>query len=309
MDLRALLAGARRGISHPNTDLDSQTFLLRYRQLSARDLQVDYRAGVRQEELDDPAVLIWDIGGDYDPQRGNFDHHQDFDLGATPIILLQALGLEPGPLDLYVDRVDRGLYLRQPQPYPPSDTLVGVTVGISLCHGDDRVRSRWCQELLEWVEESDLDPAGRFTAENLPWRFQPFREARLAEAEEAAAHAAGARWYDTAIGRVAFVQTPVTGTMEALYRRDAALVVLYDPSARFSGWRRTGVKFTIGANPAVVDVPGRLDLRPLFETLSGLEPSLCRWGGQAGIGGSPREEGGSALRPEQVMRELLAYLG
>lgn len=308
MEIRELLQTARRGITHPNTDLDAQTFLLRYRQLTGQSLKVDYRPMVTPAELDDPAVLIWDIGKVFDPQRGNYDHHQDFELGATPIILLQSLGLEPSPLDRYVDQVDRGFFLRTPQPFPPAETLSGVASGINMLHRQDDVRSHWFQELLEWVEGTEQDPFGRFSEENLPLEFADFQEARRREARLAEEEAKQAEWFETRIGKIAFVQTPLTGTMHALYYQGAALVISYDPEGHFSGWRRPAPKYTVGANPALVDVPGRLDMRPLFDQLARLEPSGRTWGGQAGIGGSPREEGGSSLEPRQVIRTVLDFL-
>ncbi|MDP4623569.1 MAG: MYG1 family protein [Akkermansiaceae bacterium] len=35
-----------------------------------------YRREPRQEDLDDPAVAVVDVGGEHDAARGNFDHHQ-----------------------------------------------------------------------------------------------------------------------------------------------------------------------------------------------------------------------------------------
>lgn len=311
--IRALVAGARRGISHPNTDLDAQTFLLRVRavraaELGSPELPVAYRPRVGAAELDDPQVLVWDIGRSHDPLRGNFDHHQDHWLAATPILLVDALGLEPTPLDRYVDMADRGVFFRDPQPYPFLETLHGFSAGISLVHGDDEVRSVHFQDLLTWVEESGRDPFGRFREPDLPERFRIFLRARLAE--EAAARRAGesARWLTTPIGRVAYVASDVVGVMRVLYEQGAALVILHEPQGRISGWSRPAPKFTVGANPALVAVPEQLDLRPLFARLSALEPSGHSWGGQAGIGGSPREEGGSALTADQILCEVRNYL-
>lgn len=309
-----LVAGAVRGISHPNTDLDAQTFLLRVRQLRAKagvgaDLPVAYRPQVTAEELESPAVLIWDIGRAHDPARGNFDHHQDHTLGATPIILLQALGTEPSPLDRYVDLGDRGHFFKHPQPHPFVETLQGMAAGINLVHGDDQVRSVHFQDLLSWIEASGTDPFGRFTEGILPERFHSFLAARRAEQAVAEGEAENARWIMTRIGKIAYVQSDMIGTMRALYDRGAALVILHEPRARMSGWSRPAAKFTVGANPAVVAIPEQLDLRPLFARLSELESTGCTWGGQAGVGGSPREECGSVLSGEQVVKEVRNFLG
>lgn len=314
MLIKALLAGALRGVSHPNTDLDAQTFLLRVNQFRAErgvrsHLKVSYQPQVTEAELNDPQVLIWDIGRSHAPDLGNFDHHQDHTLGATPMLLLQALGLEPSPLDRYVDLGDRGYFFKHPQPIPFVETLQGFSSGINLVHREDAVRSEHYQDLLEWVEQSGQDPFGRCTLDTLPERFRPFMEARRAEEEMARQAARGARWFDTAMGKVAYVASDFVGVMRALYEQDAALVVLHEPKGFMSGWRRPAPKYTIGANPAVVAVPEQLDLRPLFARLSALERSGTTWGGQAGIGGSPREDGGSSIPADQIIRETISYLG
>lgn len=310
----ALLAGARRGISHPNTDLDAQTFLLRLNQVRAEAgvagaLPVEYRPQVTPAELKDQRVLIWDIGRVHDPDCGCFDHHQDHLLGATPLILLQALGREPSLLDEYVDRADRGWFFKHPQEHPFAETLQGLGAGINLVHSRDDQRSVHYQRLLTWVEEAGVDPFGRFDERVLPAQFRPFLEAKRAEEREAEREADRARWVDTRVGRVAYLETDYIGAMHALYRRGAALVVLHEPAALMSGWLAPAAKFTVGANPALVAIPEELDLRPLFARLSAMEPSGHTWGGQAGIGGSPREEGGSGLTPRQVMAAVQAYLG
>jgi len=312
--MRLLVAGAHRGISHPNTDLDAQTFLLRIRQVRAESgvnpvLPVAYRPQVTPGELDDPQVLVWDIGRVHAPERGCFDHHQDHTLGATPVILLQALGLEPSPLDLYVDKADRGHFFKHPQPLPFVETLHGMSAGISLLNADDQTRSGQFQDLLTWVEEAEVDPYGRFHEAVLPERFHPFIRARRAEEEAARGAAEAARWIMTRIGRVAYVASDVVGVMRTLYEKGAALVILHEPNGHMSGWDRRAPKFTVGANPAAVAVPDQLDLRPLFLRLSTLEPSGNLWGGQAGIGGSPREDGGSGLSADQVIREVRKFLG
>lgn len=309
-----LLLGARRGVSHPNTDLDAQTFLLRAEQVREemghhQPLGVDYRPQVNQAELRDRRVLVWDIGRVHDPANGNFDHHQDHSLGATPILLLQAIGSVPTVLDEYVDRADRGYFFKHPQPQPFAETLQGLGAGINLLHKRDEQRSVHYQRLLTWVEEAGVDPYGRFHQQRLPGQFKPFLEAKQAEEQEAEREAERARWVQTRLGQVAWIESAYIGAMHVLYRRGAVLVVLHEPQARISGWSAPAPRFTIGANPAMVAIPEELDLRPLFAALSTLEPGGNTWGGQAGIGGSPREEGGSGLSLGQVMAEVQRHLG
>ena len=132
--------------------------------------------------------------------------------------------------------------------------------------------------------------------------------ARRREEEEAVHAAAEARWLMTRVGKVAYIASDVTGVMRVLYDQGAALVIMHEPRGRMSGWTGPAPKYTVGANPARVAIPGELDLRPLFVKLSAMEPSGHPWGGQAGIGGSPREDGGSGLTAEQVIRAVREYL-
>lgn len=58
------------------------------------DLTVERREPTAQD-LNDPQVLVYDVGGEYSPHRGNFDHHQmpaDNTLCAFSLIL-EALGI------------------------------------------------------------------------------------------------------------------------------------------------------------------------------------------------------------------------
>ncbi len=47
-----------------------------------------------QAELDDPETYIIDIGGEYNPQKLNFDHHHDSSLPAAFVIAARHFGLE-----------------------------------------------------------------------------------------------------------------------------------------------------------------------------------------------------------------------
>ncbi|MFT7327946.1 MAG: hypothetical protein ACI870_000118 [Crocinitomicaceae bacterium] len=47
------------------------------------------RGNITDEEFYDPTILILDIGERYQPELGNFDHHQDPDLEATNMLVLR----------------------------------------------------------------------------------------------------------------------------------------------------------------------------------------------------------------------------
>lgn len=62
-------------------------------------------------ELAAPDVWVVDVGGRYEPERQNFDHHQDLDLNASFVLVARHLNLEDRfeavPWWRYKDRIDR----------------------------------------------------------------------------------------------------------------------------------------------------------------------------------------------------------
>ncbi len=68
--------------------------------------------------LEDPEVLVLDIGRKYEPGKGNFDHHQSEGLQATNIMVLDYFCTNPDIRSIllknlyqYVSHVDRGLII------------------------------------------------------------------------------------------------------------------------------------------------------------------------------------------------------
>ncbi|MDD2391010.1 MAG: MYG1 family protein [Desulfobacterales bacterium] len=64
-----------------------------------------------QEELDNPAVWVVDVGDRYEPALKNFDHHQDIDLNASFVLVARYLNLDRRLQDMpwwtFKDRIDR----------------------------------------------------------------------------------------------------------------------------------------------------------------------------------------------------------
>jgi len=54
-----------------------------------------------EAEINDPQVIVADIGRVYDPERRCFDHHQDAELPASFVLVLQYLGLWEGFRDCF----------------------------------------------------------------------------------------------------------------------------------------------------------------------------------------------------------------
>lgn len=46
-----------------------------------------------RDDLDDPDILVLDVGGRYEPEKLNFDHHQDLEILCSFVLVLQWLGL------------------------------------------------------------------------------------------------------------------------------------------------------------------------------------------------------------------------
>ena len=61
-------------LTHPGSSHKDE-FLACCLLLAGNDVPI-HRREPRQEDLDDRAVGVVDVGGEHDPERGNFDHHQ-----------------------------------------------------------------------------------------------------------------------------------------------------------------------------------------------------------------------------------------
>lgn len=79
------------------------------------------RDGVTREELDNPKICILDMGRELNPQKGNFDHHQDANIQATNMLVLEYFERDEAVKAImkesmfdYLDRVDRGLVVEKP---------------------------------------------------------------------------------------------------------------------------------------------------------------------------------------------------
>ena len=91
--------------------------------LAARHGVPIVRREPEQTDLDDPNVLVVDVGGEHEPARGNFDHHQ-FPRDHAPIC---ALSLVLQDLGLYEDAEIPG----DRSTLEPGDTLLLYTDGVT----------------------------------------------------------------------------------------------------------------------------------------------------------------------------------
>jgi len=62
-------------------------------------------------DLDDPNTWVIDVGGRYEPDKKNFDHHQDLDLGGSFVLVADYLGISDRLKNMswwsFKDRMDR----------------------------------------------------------------------------------------------------------------------------------------------------------------------------------------------------------
>ena len=93
----------------------------------AGELPVERKLNITDDELENPAILVLDIGKKFDPRKGNFDHHQDGKIPATNMLLINHLCSDERLKALLckqiyssVDAIDRGIFSER----PVSDFLV-----------------------------------------------------------------------------------------------------------------------------------------------------------------------------------------
>jgi uncharacterized UPF0160 family protein len=80
------------------------------------ELPVERKNNVNKEEQECPETLVLDIGGRLEPEKGNFDHHQNGHVLATNMLVLDHFCKDEKlkvilrkKLFAYVDAVDRGI--------------------------------------------------------------------------------------------------------------------------------------------------------------------------------------------------------
>jgi uncharacterized UPF0160 family protein len=72
------------GIFHADDVFAAAILRLKIGGLDGMCLTIE-RRNPTQEDLDDPEIVVFDVGGQFDPAKNNYDHHQrDFDLERDP---------------------------------------------------------------------------------------------------------------------------------------------------------------------------------------------------------------------------------
>lgn len=135
---------------------------------------VEYTFRPSAEDLSNPKVLVLDVGRVFDPQKGNFDHHQDADLPATNVLVLRAFFPEGEQRDLveqllfsYVDKVDRGEIVEPTFGPPTLNALVRATNAMEEEQGIMRANVL-CHSALDvaWAQ------AGKMVEDRKRWKSE-----------------------------------------------------------------------------------------------------------------------------------------
>ena len=71
--------------------------------LSSKDIECDSieRRVPTMEDLNDPSVWCIDVGSELNHERHNFDHHQDFNLPCSMVLIARYLNIEADLSEMY----------------------------------------------------------------------------------------------------------------------------------------------------------------------------------------------------------------
>jgi uncharacterized UPF0160 family protein len=103
-------------VTHPGEfHCDEVLAVVTFKWLTGLELPIERRVPTPQD-LDDPNTLVFDIGREFNPEKGNFDHHQDPGFPATNVLVLEHFcnktelkaGLRKALFDIVSD-ADRGI--------------------------------------------------------------------------------------------------------------------------------------------------------------------------------------------------------
>jgi hypothetical protein len=104
-------------------------------------------------ELDDPEVWVVDVGGRHEPEKHNFDHHQDTGCLASFVLVAEYLGLAETmsvmPWWHFKDEVDRFGPVESSQKYHAGDDLVNRNPVEDWLKAGFAARPEACLPLLE----------------------------------------------------------------------------------------------------------------------------------------------------------------
>jgi hypothetical protein len=146
-------------LTHSNPDLDAIGFVYSARKTFGFEVLVECRKPTR-EELEDPAVIVGDIGLlgceelGHSPDHNNFDHHYSYAERSAAFLFNQKFRALRDDVVAYIDAVDTRWLEEKAE-----STLKIGTAGVRIrCQGDDRRILEEGGALLQWIEETGQDP-------------------------------------------------------------------------------------------------------------------------------------------------------
>jgi len=292
-------------VTHKNPDLDAIGFVYSARKVFGFTVPVACRVPTR-EELEDPAVIVGDVGLPgcedlgYSPAHNNFDHHYSHAERSATFLFNRKFGALGDDLVAYIDAVDtQGL-----QETTGSSLKVAV-VGIRVRYREDDLRVlEEGSELLRWIEEMGQDPGnlrGPF-----PLQIQSSLQSGQDEMRRIREELEGLQRCTTAAGRnVGYVVT--TSSVFSVVKEEMFVCGVDIAVAHNLEERRFSIACNLqrlkGINLAE---GGLIQALNTAERAKGL-PADQGWGGHPDRIGSPRPAG-SLLSGEEILRLVKAHL-
>lgn len=107
-------------------------------------LPIERKENATQEELDEPTILVLDVGRNYNPALGNFDHHQDANSPATNILILDYFFTDEfiknklkQHLFNFVSNTDCGIFDKDVTGVPSFSSIIGKLNSLSRRNPND----------------------------------------------------------------------------------------------------------------------------------------------------------------------------
>jgi hypothetical protein len=288
-------------ITHSDPDLDAVGFVYSAKKRFGQEVPVEYRSPCK-EEMEDPKVVVGDIGLPghpelgYRPELNNFDHHYGCAKNsATFLFNLKYPVLRKDIVD-YIDSVDLGGKRDKGE-----INLKVIVAGIRVKHenADSKIGDEGCR-VLRLLEEKGLRPDD--LSGELPGELQDYARVGLEELRKIEAEVEKALILKTNKGRqLGYVQTSsnvFSRVRETLFTKNPELEIalIYNPSRK---------RYSIGSNTTRATWVNLLRLKEVLnqtEWNKGL-PQDQKWGGHEDRIGSPKPSG-SLLSPEEVIKIL-----
>jgi nanoRNase/pAp phosphatase (c-di-AMP/oligoRNAs hydrolase) len=292
-------------LTHKNPDLDAIGFAYSTRKVFGSAVPMKCGTPTR-EDLEDPAVIVGDIGVlgceelGHSPEHNNFDHHYSHAERSAVFLFNQKYRALRADIVEYIDAVDTR-WLQETTDL----TLKVATTGIRVrCLGYDLKVLEKGSVLLRWLEETGQDPGD--LREPFPPAIQVMLQSGRDEMQRIRQELGGLKCLTTASGRsIGYVVTssPVFSVVkEETFTRGVDIAVAHSLEKK---------RFSIACNfqrlkEVNLKEGGLIAALTAAEHARGL-PLDQGWGGHPDRIGSPRRAG-SSLSAEEVLELVKIHL-